>query len=215
MKHKNTITFLSAVIGGLWTAQLAAQEMSELFHLQQRWAEVNYQLEGKTQLSAFAQLVEEAEKLSANEPSSADVWIWSGIIKSTYAGAKGGLGALSLAKEAKADLERAMEIDADALDGSSYTSLGTLYHSVPGWPVGFGNDGKAEELLRKALTLNPKGIDTNYFYGTYLLDEKRYDDAEKYLLQAQQAPVRPNRPVADSGRQREIAQALELLNRKR
>jgi tetratricopeptide (TPR) repeat protein len=215
MKHKNTIIFFSAVIGGLWTAQLAAQEISELFHLQERWAEVNYQLEGKTQLSAFAQLVEEAEKLSANEPSSADVWIWSGIIKSTYAGAKGGLGALSLAKEAKADLERAMEIDADALDGSSYTSLGTLYHSVPGWPVGFGNDGKAEELLRKALTLNPKGIDTNYFYGTYLLDEKRYDDAEKYLLQAQQAPVRPNRPVADSGRQREIAQALELLNRKR
>jgi len=215
MKHKNTIIFFSAVIGGLWTAQLAAQEISELFHLQQRWAEVNYQLKGKTQLSAFAQLVEEAEKLSANESDSADVWIWNGIIKSTYAGAKGGLGALSLAKEAKADLERAMEIDADALDGSSYTSLGTLYHSVPGWPVGFGNDGKAEELLRKALTLNPKGIDTNYFYGTYLLDEKRYDDAEKYLLQAQQAPVRPNRPVADSGRQREIAQALELLNRKR
>ena len=215
MKHKNTIILFSAVIGGLWTAQLAAQEISELFHLQQRWAEVNYQLEGKTQLSAFAQLVEEAEKLSANEPSSADVWIWNGIIKSTYAGAKGGLGALSLAKEAKADLERAMEIDADALDGSSYTSLGTLYHSVPGWPVGFGDDDKAEEFLHKALTLNPQGIDTNYFYGTYLLDEKRYDDAEKYLLQAQQAPARPNRPVADSGRQREIAQALELLNRKR
>ncbi len=215
MKLKHRIFFISAIFAGIWSGQSIAQERSELFHLQQRWAEVNYQLEGKTQLSAFAQLVDEVEKLSANEPSSAEVWIWKGIIKSTYAGARGGLGALGLAKEAKADLEFAMKLDAEALDGSAYTSLGTLYHSVPGWPVGFGDDEKAEQLLRRAIVLNPDGIDTNYFYGIYLLDEKRYDEAEKYLLQAQKAPARENRPVADSGRQREIREALELLNRKR
>ena len=215
MKLNSRILLLLAIFSGLWSAQATSAEMSELFHLQQRWAEVNYQLEGKTQLSAFAQLVEEIEELSGKEPDSAEVWIWRGIIKSTYAGARGGLGALGLAKEAKADLEFAMELDADALGGSSYTSLGTLYHSVPGWPVGFGDDDKAEELLRKAIALNPEGIDTNYFYGTYLLDEKRYEEAERYLLQAQKAPARPDRPVADSGRQREIREALELLNRKR
>lgn len=215
MKLKNTILFYSAVIGGLWAGQAAAQEVSELFHLQQRWAEVNYQMEGKTQIAAFAQLAEEIEELSDEDLASAETWIWRGIIKSTYAGARGGLGALSLAKEAKADLEYAMEIDADALHGSAYTSLGTLYHSVPGWPVGFGDEDRAEELLLKALTLNPEGIDTNYFYGTYLMDEKRYDEAEMYLLQAQSAPARPERPVADSGRQREVGEALELLNSKR
>jgi tetratricopeptide (TPR) repeat protein len=215
MKFTSSMFLFSTTIAWLLSSQLAAQETSELSHVQQRWAEVNYQLDGKSQLSAFVQLVEEVEMLSANEPNSAEVWIWSGIVKSTYAGAKGGLGALGMAKQAKADLEQAMEIDADALDGSSYTSLGTLYHSVPRWPVGFGNNGKAEELLLKAITLNPNGIDTNYFYGTYLLDEKRYDEAEQYLLQAQQAPARPNRPVADSGRQREIGEALELLNKKR
>ncbi len=215
MKLDRKILLFLALFAGLFSVQSTAQDMSELSHLQQRWAEVNYQLEGKTQLSAFAQLVEEIEELSQDEPASAEVWIWRGIIKSTYAGARGGLGALGLAKEAKADLEFAMELDADALGGSSYTSLGTLYHSVPGWPVGFGDDDKAEELLRKAIALNPEGIDNNYFYGTYLLDEKRYDEAEKYLLQAQKAPARSNRPVADAGRQREISEALELLNRKR
>lgn len=215
MKLKNRTLFLSLILSGLWAVQAGAQEVPELSYLQQRWAEVNYQMEGKTQLSAFEQLSEEAEELSAKEPASAEVWIWKGIIKSTYAGAKGGLGALGLAKAAKADLEYAMELDADALEGSAYTSLGTLYHSVPGWPVGFGDDDTAEELMLKALTLNPKGIDTNYFYGTYLLNEKRYAEAEKHLLQAQQAPARPNRSVADAGRQQEIREALELLNGKR
>ncbi len=215
MKFKTTVLFFAAFLGGLVSLQVNAQEVTELFHLQERWAEVNYQMEGKTQLSAFSQLVEEIEALSEKEPASAEVWIWRGIIKSTYAGARGGLGALGLAKEAKADLEFAMDLDAEALAGSAYTSLGTLYHSVPGWPVGFGDEDVAEELLLKALTLNPTGIDTNYFYGTYLLDEKRFDEAGKYLLQAQKAPARPNRPIADSGRQKEISAALEILSSKR
>lgn len=215
MKLKNTIILFSAIFGGFWAVQSVAADSAELFHLQQRWAEVNYQMEGKAQLSAFAQLVEESEALGVQEPSSAEVWIWKGIIKSTYAGAKGGLGALGLAKEAKVDLEFSVGLDPNALNGSAYTSLGTLYHSVPGWPVGFGDEDVAEELLLKAIALNPEGIDTNYFYGTYLLDEKRYAEAERVLLRAQQAPARPDRPVADAGRQREISEALELLNEKR
>ena len=105
MKLKNKSIFLSAIFGGFWAVQSVAADTTDLFHLQQRWAEVNYQMEGKAQLTAFAQLVEESEALSAKEPSSAEIWIWKGIIKSTYAGAKGGLGALALAKEAKVDLE--------------------------------------------------------------------------------------------------------------
>jgi tetratricopeptide (TPR) repeat protein len=215
MKLKNKSIFLSAIFGGFWAVQSVAADTTDLFHLQQRWAEVNYQMEGKAQLTAFAQLVEESEALSAKEPSSAEIWIWKGIIKSTYAGAKGGLGALALAKEAKVDLETSVDLDPNALGGSAYTTLGTLYHSVPGWPLGFGDDDTAEELLIKAVNLNPEGIDTNYFYGTYLLDEERYAEAGKILLQAQNAPARPDRPVADSGRQREISEALELLNKKR
>jgi len=181
---------------------------SDVAHLQQRWAEVNYQLEGKTQLSEFERLVEEADKVTAAYPQAAEGWIWSGIIKSTYAGAKGGLGALALAKASKADLEKAMSLNDKALDGSAYTSLGTLYYSVPGWPVGFGDDDMAEKLLKTALTLNPEGIDPNYFYASYLVSEKRYDEARQYLAKAYDAPARPGRQLADEGRHKEVGELL-------
>ncbi|MBQ0712415.1 MAG: hypothetical protein KBT53_05620 [Porticoccus sp.] len=186
----------------------------DIAKLQHRWAEVNYQLHEKTQLSGFEMLASEAKKTVAAYPGSAEPLIWSGIIKSTYAGAKGGLGALSLAKSSKADLEKALSIDPEALDGSAYTSLGTLYFNVPGWPIGFGSDKKAEELLLKALAINPEGIDTNYFFGDYLLHEKRYQEARTYLLKAKSAGPRPNRPLADAGRQKEITEALTLVDKK-
>jgi hypothetical protein len=58
-----------------------------------------------------------------------------------------------------------MAIDPRALQGSAYTSLGSLYYQVPGWPIGFGDDKRAEAMLLKALEINPDGIDPNYFYG--------------------------------------------------
>ncbi len=208
---KMTVLVLAVVV----SLQARADLDSEISHLQQRWAEVNYQLEGKTRLSEFEKLAEEAMRTTSSYPKAAESWIWSGIIKSTYAGAKGGLGALSLARESRADLEKALSLNADALDGSAYTSLGTLYYSVPGWPVGFGDDEKAEELLTKALSLNPDGIDSNYFYGNYLISEKRYDQARRYLTKAQQAPARPDRPLADAGRQKEILDALAGIEGKK
>ena len=209
-----TMTTIAIILTAHVALPARADLGSDITHLQQRWAEVNYQLEGKTQLSEFDKLMQEAEQTTHEYPDAAEGWIWSGIIKSTYAGAKGGLGALSLAKKSRADLEKAMAIDDVALNGSAYTSLGALYYSVPGWPVGFGDDEKAGELLRKALALNPDGIDSNYFYGSYLITEKRYDEARQYLRKAQQAPARPDRPLADEGRQQDILKALENIDGK-
>jgi tetratricopeptide (TPR) repeat protein len=207
-------SFCCLSLAMLGTSQAAADPDADVARLQQRWAEVNYQLEGKAQLTAFEELVREADSATSQNPGSAALLIWSGIIKSSYAGAKGGLGAMKLAKASRADLEKAMEIDPKALHGSAYTSLGTLYFKVPGWPVGFGDEDKAEELLREALSLNPDGIDPNYFYGDFLLDQKRYAEAEQALLRAQQAPSRQDRPIADAGRQKEIQVALLKVREK-
>ena len=192
-----------------------AADASALTRLQTRWAEVNYQLRDKAKEEAFEELLEEADTFTQQHPDSADLLIWHGIISSSYAGAKGGIGALKYAKTAKADLEKAIELDATALHGSAYTSLGTLYFKVPGWPIGFGNDQKAEQLLRKAIEINPEGIDPNYFYGEYLRDQKRYAEAEPYYRKALQAPSRPGRELADQGRRREIEQALAELAKHR
>jgi tetratricopeptide (TPR) repeat protein len=212
----NTIRTLQHTLQGLLLACVLAplaqaDVLADVKHLQDRWAEINYQLEGKTQLSAFDQLVSEATALTEANPGAAEAWIWSGIIKSTYAGAKGGLGALALAKASKADLEQALELNPQALQGSAYTSLGALYYSVPGWPVGFGDDELAEELLRKALLQNPDGIDSNYFYGSFLVTEKRFAEARQYLQKAQQAAPREGRALADAGRKQEILEALASI----
>lgn len=189
--------------------------MEDVSQLQSRWAEVNYTLEGDAQKDAFAALVEEADKVTNTYPEAAEAWIWNGIIKSSYAGAKGGLGALGLVKDSRKSLEKALSIDPDAMQGSAYTSLGTLYFKVPGWPIGFGNDDKAEQLLKQALKINPDGIDSNFFYGEFLLENGQYEDARTYLLKARQAPPRANRPLADKGRQEEINDLLASIEEKR
>jgi len=215
MRHlKKTTLFTTLIFAGLCSFPAWADLNQDITNLQHRWAEVNYQLHEKTRFAAFEALIAEAEEVTDRYPNNAEPWIWKGIIKSTYAGAKGGLGALSLAKASKKDLERAISIKPDALNGSAYTSLGTLYFNVPGWPIGFGDDKKAESLLKKALVINPDGIDSNYFFSDYLVHEKRFQEARVYLLKAQQAAPRPNRQLADAGRQKEIAKALAMVEKK-
>lgn len=208
-KLLTTIFLLVSVQSGL----VQAGSMSEVSKLQTRWAQVNYQLQGDAQKQAFEQLVSEADSITRAYPEAAEAWIWNGIIKSSYAGARGGLGALGLVKDSRAALEKALTINPAAMQGSAYTSLGTLYFKVPGWPIAFGDDDKAEELLKKALAINPDGIDSNYFYAEYLEDKGDYAEAKKYLLKAQQASPRPSRPVADAGRQKQIAQRLASIDK--
>ena len=176
--------------------------------LQSRWAEINYQVPAAQREAEFAKLAAEADTLVRSNPQDAEFYIWRGIILSTYAGAKGGLGALDLVKQSKASLEQAVALDPKALEGSAYTSMGALYYQVPGWPIGFGDDEQAEKLLKQALQLNPNGIDPNYFYGDFLFRQKRYSEAKLALEKAQAATARPGREVADHGRQAEIAALL-------
>ena len=204
----------SVLIALLFSQPALADVQSDTRSIEQRWAEVTYQTQGSRQIKAFDQLNSEAEQLVAKYPRSAESWLWSGIIKSTYAGVKGGLGALKLAKLSKAALEKAISLDANVMNGSAYTSLGALYFNVPGWPISFGDDDKAEQFLQRALTINPRGIDSNFFYADYLIHEKRYKEAKTFLMKALAAPSRPSRPLADAGRQREINERLSRVEAK-
>jgi tetratricopeptide (TPR) repeat protein len=151
---------------------------------------------------------------AAKYPKRAEALIWDGIVLSTYAGFNGGLGAMGPAKKSRQRFEAALAIDDTALDGSAYTSLGTLYHKMPGWPIGFGSDKKAREYLEKALQISPDAIDPNYFYGEFLYDNGDYANALRYLEIAQKAPPRPGREIADAGRQSEISALIAKTKKK-
>jgi len=179
--------------------------------LARAWAHANYEITDKAaQDQAAAQVAAEADALARQNPGRAEPLVWEAIAKATEAGAKGGLGGLALAKDAKSLLERAEKINPAALgDGSVYTSLGSLYAQVPGFPIGFGDAGKARSYLQKALAANPNGVDPNFFYGDFLMRQKDYAGASKALQKALAAPARPGRDVADKGRK---AQAAALLS---
>ena len=187
------------------SAVISAEALpTDIVYLQTRWAEIKYQLPEGQQEKAFSTLVSEAEKMRVNHPQEASYLIWEGIIRSTYAGAKGGLGALDQVKQAKQLFEQAIALTPDAMAGSAYTSLGSLYYQVPGWPLGFGDDKKAKTMLLKGLSYNPEGIDANYFYGDFLLNQKQYQQALQVFEKALLAPPRGGRELADEGRKKEI-----------
>lgn len=177
--------------------------------LQRDWEVIRYQSPQTEREKRFEALAAKAHKVSEAHAGRPEPLVWEGIIVSSWAGEKGGLGALGLVKQAKALYESAIAIDGNALDGSAYNSLGVLYYKVPGWPVGFGDKTKAKELLQKALAINPKGIDPNFFYGEYLVETKQSEQAGPYLDRAITAPPRPGRQVADSGRREEARALLE------
>jgi Tfp pilus assembly protein PilF len=198
---------LAAALGCAASGAWAAPVDDAVGELQREWEVIRYQAPAAERLKRFEALSARAHQVSEAHPGRAEPLVWEGIIVSSYAGEKGGLGALSLVKQAKALYEQAIQIDGNVLDGSAYNSLGVLYYKVPGWPVGFGDKAKARELLQKALAINPKGIDGNYFYAEYLVETKHADEAVPYLERALQAPPRPGRQLADQGR-REEAKAL-------
>jgi tetratricopeptide (TPR) repeat protein len=179
--------------------------------LQHGWAQAYYQAPDAQKEAGFDALIAEADRLAAQYPARAEPMIWEAIILSSAARFQGGLGALDKIKHAQKLLLGAEKIDAKALDGSVYTSLGSLYAKAPGWPLAFGDKKQAAAYLQKALAINPGGIDPNYFYGDLLAEQKQKAEAGRYLNKALAAPPRPGREDADSGRRAEIQQALAKL----
>lgn len=205
-------TFLAGLLMSLFaTAALAEPAAFDagIDQLARGWDHIRYEVRSKpAQVAAYDALAAKADALARQYPNRSEPLIWEAIIRSTEAGAKGGMGALPLVKTAKTLLERAERINPNAMQGSVYVSLGSLYYQVPGFPVGFGDKAKARTYLKRALAVNPNGIDPNFFYGDFLVQEGQFAEAIPVLQRAAAAPARPGREVGDRGRRAEIAALL-------
>lgn len=197
------------------TASLAAASTPPLSALMQGWAHANYEIaDPAAKLSEMEALAQQADASIRERPGQADYLVWGAIINGTEAGLKGGLGGLALAKNARDLALKAEAINPAVLDGSVYSTLGSLYDQVPGFPVGFGDKKKARAYLMHAVNVNPTGIDSNYFLAVYLNGQGDYAGAERALTIALNAPPRPGREVADKGRRQEIAALMAKVRAK-
>lgn len=216
MKRHSRISALAPVAVALsllaMPALTQAADDNTLSDIQHQWAKCKYDTFNKdNQVQCLEKLIDINQKAVSRQPKRDDLKVWLAINKSTLAGVDGGLSALSLVKESKSLLESVIQSNPNVLEGSAYTSLGTLYYQVPGWPIGFGDDDKAESMLKRALAINPNGIDPNFFYGDFLAQDGRKSEAIAYLKKAQKASPRTGRQLADKGRQMEIANKLKEL----
>ncbi len=189
----------------------AADFDAGLTALQHGWATAYYEAPEAQKKPAFEKLVAAADDLLARYPGQAEVLTWHAIVLSSAAKFSGGLHALGQAKQARDELLKAEQIDATTLGGSVYTSLGSLYANVPGWPIGFGSKDKAEAFLQKALVINPAGIDPNFFYAELLAARGDKAAARRSYEKALAAAPRPGREDADAGRRAEINAGLRKL----
>ncbi len=204
MKKTTIVAFLLSFTSPVFCTPLG----DSIQKIESAWAE-NYYLHGDNlQKLSYRELITETRKLERQFPQSAEAKIWLAILLSTNAAHEDPINALSSLNEAKKLLQEAIRQHPEALEGAAFVTLGTLYYMTPGWPISFGNAQIAEQLLKKALEINPNGIESNYFYGDYLLSQNRENEAERYFAKASKAPLRKEQLFADSQLQKSAKNAL-------
>src|SRR5580658_6429634 len=97
------------------------------------------------------------------------------------------------------------------MEAGAPTSLGVLYYRVPGFPIGFGDKAKARQLLQEAVADAPNGLDANYVYGAFLVEQHECAAAEKVLRHALTVPPHPDRPLWDKSRRLVIQELLTKI----
>ncbi len=206
------LTFFFADTGHAKTGSAVHEAVRRL---EDEWAEIFYRLPSSQQAEKFENLLARVHALSGQYPKKADPLILEAIVLCTYAAADVGLSSLSLVSEARKLLIKAIDIDPRAMEGSAYITLGNLYYRLPGWPISFGDNDSARQYLEAALKLYPNALDSNYFYGDFLLHQGEYDKALIYLEKAEKAPIRPYMLLSDTKLKEEVREALKAAREKR
>lgn len=210
MKHRIISALFMTALFAVAPAQAAFDD--ELTALQQRWATARYQVHGEERKNQLKKLTEDADSFAKKYSDKAEGYLWAGVIRGSLAEAINGMSALGIVKEAKTKLEKAIEIDPKAEEGYAFGALGLMYAKVPGWPIGFGDDKKAKEMLKKGIEISPAGMNINYLYASYMFEKGDYKQAQTLIKKAEQAT--PPTPVdVWNGRQKEIQELAEKIQK--
>ena len=177
--------------------------------LQSEWSEVFYLAPRQTKTARYQDLLKRTETLKAQVPDRAEPLIVEAIILCTYSASALGLDTIELLERSRDLLKKAIAMDPFAIEGAAYVTLGNLYRRLPGWPLLYGDRKVAREYFESGVKRYPEGIDTNFFYGDFLLEEGEGPQAIPYLEKAAQAPIRATLRVSDTRLKEELKTILK------
>lgn len=206
--------FLVAVQG--FAASVAATDPIKLTaEIETAWAQAYYSttMLGSQKDEIYLKLLGQIENELKGLPQSAELWLWKGILTANRA-EHNRLEGLSLAAEAKDYLEKSVSIDARAYYGSAYINLGILYTELPGGLVSFGSVEEAQKCFQRALEIDQRSIDVNFFYGKLLEKiggQKNRAKAVELYKKALATSSRPEQTFADDSLKALVRQQLEEL----
>lgn len=169
-----------------------------LKNIEMEWAKIYYEQPRQKQQAAYPMLLNKMQQLVKIDPNDAGVIYWTALIKASYAAHQNPVAALETINEVRDLLNKAIAINPKVMSGAAYVVLGTLYDKAPQWPISFGDDAIAKKMLETALEISPEGVESNYFYGEFLLDHDDIQAAEIYFKKALSAPVRSEQPYPDN-----------------
>jgi len=196
--------------------QIPAPLATAVTQLERGWANANYTLTDPTrQKLALDAVIAQATALAARYPDRAEPLVWRGVAQTTQAGVVGGMTGFGLVKAARQSLEAAERIDPAAADGLGLVQLGVLYYQVPGFPIAFGDRGKARRYLARALAVDPDSLAANLALGDYWFSGGNMAKAEAALRHALAAAPCAGQPVAEAGRRAEVAVLLAKIAARR
>ncbi len=199
------LTILASVPGTAAEPTVHQQVQS----LQEEWADIFYRLPADEQAGKFETLLPRVHALVERYPQEAEPLVLEAHVLCTYAAAEFSLGSLSKLARARELLVKSIAINPKAMEGSAYVTLGNLYYRLPGWPISYGNDNLARQYLEAALRLFPEGLDTNYFYGDFLMGQGECRQAIPYLEKADKSPIRPQSRLSDLNPKEELKHRLK------
>ena len=159
--------------------------------IENEWASIYYKMPKKKRGPQYVSLLDRTIRLSNQQFEKQ-------LLRQTMADHQNAVSALKAIHETRDLLIKAIEIIPKAMSGSAYVTLGTFYYMAPKWPIGFGDEQTDQKMLQTALEINPSGIDSNYFYGDFLLSNNKLNEAEKYFKRAIATPAGAEQFYADN-----------------
>ncbi|MFZ4503880.1 MAG: hypothetical protein ACOYM1_08010 [Methylovulum sp.] len=192
-------------------SSLAATLDDTINTFESAWASIYYRQDNTEKARDYEQLLLTIKKSYADYPQQPELIFFEALVTASRAEYLAPLAALDSIAYVRTILSQIITLKPSTMAGSAYVVLATLYHQAPAWPIAFGDDKKAEELFKAALTINPNSLDGNYYYGQFLVAKNAPKDAEFYFKQTVKIPLRPKQLLSDSQLRLAAQQALTQL----